>query len=124
MKSAETPEVETRDPNSQAEVQPASSSTGDRAGSGPQPRSSVPADALWAPTLSEWIVKTRQWFDGLPSGGKVLVLVLGAIVGFSTLRTVLQLITSIVSLAVLVVVFYGVYKLFMVADRENSSHSP
>jgi hypothetical protein len=51
-----------------------------------------------------------NWFNSLPSAGKVAVVVVAAFVGFSLLRTVFQLVASLISLAILGVILYLVYK--------------
>ena len=58
------------------------------------------------------------WFNSLPSAGKVAVVALAAILGFSLLRSVLQLVASLISLAILGVLLYLVYK-FFVAPRSS-----
>lgn len=57
--------------------------------------------------------KITDWFKGLPSTAKVIVIVVAALVGFSLLRTVFQLVASLFSLAVLGVLLYLVYKFWI-----------
>jgi len=57
--------------------------------------------------------KITDWFNGLPSTAKVIVIVVAALVGFSLLRTVFQLVASLFSLAVLGVLLYLVYKFWI-----------
>jgi hypothetical protein len=52
-------------------------------------------------------------FNSLPSAGKVAVVIIAAIVGFSVLRSVLQLVAALISLAILGVILYLVYKFFV-----------
>ncbi len=59
-----------------------------------------------------------NWFNSLPSAGKVAVVAIAAILGFSLLRSVLQLVASLISLAILGVLLYLVYK-FFVAPRSS-----
>jgi type IV secretory pathway VirB2 component (pilin) len=54
-----------------------------------------------------------NWFNKLPSAGKVAVVIIAAVVGFSLLRSVLQLVASLISLAILGVILYWVYKFFV-----------
>jgi len=59
-----------------------------------------------------------NWFNSLPSAGKVAVVAIAAILGFSLLRSVLQLVASLISLTILGVLLYLVYK-FFVAPRSS-----
>ncbi|MEC4984903.1 MAG: hypothetical protein SAJ37_04190 [Oscillatoria sp. PMC 1068.18] len=63
--------------------------------------------------FSDAIAKLQNWFASLPTAGKVAVVAIAAIVGFSLLRTVLQLVASLISLAILGVVLYLLYKFFI-----------
>ncbi|MEO0947914.1 MAG: hypothetical protein AAFY11_07185 [Cyanobacteria bacterium J06641_5] len=71
------------------------------------------------PTAEEfdrWLQQVRGWFFELPSVGRVAVLALAIVLGFSLLRTVLEVVTSLVSLALLLLVAYVVYKIFIAGD--------
>jgi uncharacterized membrane protein len=57
--------------------------------------------------------QVATWFNRLPSTGKVAVVIIAAIVGFSLLRSVLQLVASLISLAILGGILYLVYKFFV-----------
>lgn len=57
--------------------------------------------------------QVATWFDRLPSAGKVAVVIIAVIVGFSLLRSVLQLVASLISLAILGGILYLVYKFFV-----------
>jgi uncharacterized membrane protein YcjF (UPF0283 family) len=57
--------------------------------------------------------QVTNWFNSLPSAGKVAVAAIAALIGFSILRTVLQLVASLFSLALLGVILYLVYKFFV-----------
>lgn len=59
------------------------------------------------------LTQVTQWFESLPSPGKVAVVIISALVGFSILRNVLQLVASVLSLAILGVILYLVYKFFV-----------
>lgn len=70
---------------------------------------------LAQPLQSEKSVLSQvaHWFERLPSAGKVAVVIVSALVGFSILRNVLQLVASVFSLAILGVILYLVYKFFV-----------
>lgn len=53
------------------------------------------------------------WFNSLPTVGKVIVVIVGGSFGLSLLKTVFQLITSLISLALLGIILYVVYKFFI-----------
>ena len=57
--------------------------------------------------------KVANWFNSLPSFGKVAVVIIAVLIGFSILRTVLQLVASLISLALIGVILYLVYKFFV-----------
>jgi hypothetical protein len=54
-----------------------------------------------------------NWFNSLPNVGKVAVAVIAALVGLSLLKSVFQLVASIISLTILGVILYLVYKFFV-----------
>lgn len=59
------------------------------------------------------------WFNSLPSLGKVVVVIVGLSVSISLLSSVLQLVASLISLAILCVILYGVYKFFVTPQSPN-----
>src|ERR687886_1885739 len=54
-----------------------------------------------------------NWFNSLPTPGKVTVVAIAAIVGVSLFLSVLQLVASLISLAILGVILYLVNKFFV-----------
>jgi hypothetical protein len=63
--------------------------------------------------------QVANWFNRLPSGGKVAVGIVAAVVGFAILRSVLQLVASLISLAILGVILYLVYKFFVTSKSSK-----
>lgn len=57
-------------------------------------------------------------FNELPTPGKAIAVVIAIGIAFSLLRTVLQLVTALISLAILGVVVYFAYK-FFIAPKSN-----
>jgi hypothetical protein len=57
--------------------------------------------------------QVTNWFNNLPSPGKVAVVVVTVLISFSVLRSVLQLVASLISLAILGAIVYLVYKFFV-----------
>ena len=62
--------------------------------------------------LEGWFRAIQSWFNNLPTPGRVAVLVVAFIFGLSLLNTVLQIVTSLISLAILGFVLYFLYKFF------------
>lgn len=63
--------------------------------------------------------KIKDWYNTLPTPGKAAVVVGGLIFGVSILNTVLQLVTSILSVAILGIVVYVLYK-YLIANQSSS----
>lgn len=63
--------------------------------------------------MKQGLNQIRTWFQGLPTVGKVMVVVVGGSLGLSLFKTVFQLITSLISLAILGIILYMVYKFFI-----------
>lgn len=69
--------------------------------------------------MGEIWLQVRNWFDRLPSAGKIAVVAIAAIIGLSLLRTVFQLVASLITLAVLAVVLYFIYKFFIASQSSQ-----
>ena len=63
--------------------------------------------------LQTKLSQVQIWFNNLPRGGQVIVGLVAIVVGFSLLNTVLQVVTSLLSIAILAVLLYGLYKFFI-----------
>ncbi len=63
--------------------------------------------------------KTKDWFDRLPKGGKILAASGAAFLALILLKSILQLISALFSLVALGAVIYGVYR-FVIAASEPS----
>jgi hypothetical protein len=61
-------------------------------------------------TFGSIFTSVKNWFFTLPTGGKVIVGVLGLMMAFSLLRTVLSLVQLAFSLAILAGIFYLVFQ--------------
>jgi hypothetical protein len=64
-------------------------------------------------TLENTLRQLGEWFKGLPAVGRVAVAVVGAIALFSLLNSVLRLVASVLSIAILGVILYLLYKFVM-----------
>jgi hypothetical protein len=66
--------------------------------------------------LTEVLTMVTQWFNQLPSLGKIIVAVAGVMMTLSLLSTVLKLVTALISLSILGVFLYITYRL-LIASR-------
>lgn len=63
--------------------------------------------------------QVQRWFQGLPLIGKVIVVAIGIGVSLSLLKTVFQLLTSVLTLAIIGGLGYVGYKVF-IANKNSS----
>lgn len=63
--------------------------------------------------LENVFTRLQVWYQTLPTPAKVAVAIGGVFLVLSLLNTVLKLVTSLISLAILAVILYGVYRLVM-----------
>ncbi len=63
--------------------------------------------------------RVTLWFNSLPTVGKAVVVIVGLSLGMSLLGSLLQLVASLISLAILGVILYGVYKFFFTPQSPN-----
>lgn len=59
------------------------------------------------------VTQVSDWFNRLSSAGKAAVVAIGALIGFSVLKSLLQLVATLFSLALFGVILYLVYKFFV-----------
>jgi Flp pilus assembly protein TadB len=57
--------------------------------------------------------QAKTWFNGLNPVGKSIVVVMGISLGFTVVNSLLQLVGSLISLAILGGILYLVYKFFL-----------
>lgn len=70
-------------------------------------------------TFPQILERVTNWYDGLPNVGKVAVAIVAAIAGFSLLKSVLQLMASLFSLAILGGILYLVYRFVVVPQSSK-----
>jgi hypothetical protein len=61
------------------------------------------------------------WFDRIPSSGKLLAVVGGGLLSLSLIKTVFQLITSLITLSVFGVGLYLVYRFWILPKNNEES---
>lgn len=66
------------------------------------------------------IEQMLNWFDRLPTVGKIAVGLGAAFVGLSVFRLFFQLLTALIGLAFLSLVVYVLYRVFVVSDSNSS----
>ncbi|MDY6784425.1 MAG: hypothetical protein SW833_18060 [Cyanobacteriota bacterium] len=62
----------------------------------------------------------KQWFEGLPTAGRAIAVLAAVALGFSLLKTVLQLVSAVFGIAFFGLILYGAYK-FLIAPNSSSS---
>lgn len=64
------------------------------------------------------ITLVKNWFNQLPQIGKILVVLVAAFAGLSLLTSVLRLVSALITLAIVGVIVYLVYKVFFSSSTE------
>jgi hypothetical protein len=67
----------------------------------------------------EKVTTTQNWFEQIPASGKLAVMVGTAVIGLMLLKTVFQLVTSLITLGVVGVGLWFAYKL-VIAPKNDS----
>ena len=76
-----------------------------------------PLQAMTDPARYQNLIdRLLPWFNNLSQPGKVAVAVVGAVVAFVVLRSVLQLVAAVASLAILGMILYLAYR-FLIAPK-------
>jgi hypothetical protein len=112
MTSSQNPDMDDRSPEVEIEVDP--------------PESNDPTDLFnmdyhstnWQSTLQDSYDRVVIWFNSIPSSGKLLVLAVGGLLGLTLLKTFLQLLSSLITLLILGIIFYLIYR-FWIAPKSN-----
>lgn len=87
----------------------------------PEVKFSVPAPLKAITDSAQYqnlIDRLLPWFSNLSKSSKVIVAVVGALVAFVVLRSVLQLVAAAASLAILGIILYLVYR-FLIAPKST-----
>jgi hypothetical protein len=58
------------------------------------------------------------WFNGIPSSGKLLAIAGGGLLSLTLIKTVFQLITSLITLSIFGVVLYLIYRFWILPKSE------
>jgi hypothetical protein len=84
----------------------------------PEILSNLDGELFEAQAWQEKMTQTKNWFDQMPSSGKIAVAVGLAVVGLMLLKTVFQLVTSLMTLGVVAVVLWFGYRYFISPKQE------
>ncbi|MBD2578303.1 hypothetical protein [Oscillatoria sp. FACHB-1406] len=77
-------------------------------------------DAETGKSLPPLGLQVRSWFANLPQGGKAIAIVVCVLVAVSLLKTVLQLVSALASLAIAGILLFAVYKLLIAPQSSQS----
>lgn len=59
------------------------------------------------------------WFDRIPASAKLLTMAAGGLLSLTLIKTVFQLITSLITLSILGVILYVVYRIWIAPQQEK-----
>jgi len=62
----------------------------------------------------------RVWFNGIPASGKLLAIAGGGLLSLTLIKTVFQLVTSLITLSVFGVILYLVYRFWILPKNSES----
>lgn len=65
------------------------------------------------PDLERAASQLKEWFNRLPIAARAVVAIFAVMVAFSLLNTVLQVVASLISTAILAAILYLLYRAFM-----------
>jgi hypothetical protein len=84
----------------------------------PEILSNLDGELFEVQAWQEKLTQTKSWFEQMPSSGKIAVAVGLAIGGLMLLKTVFQLVTSLMTLGVVAVVLWFGYRYFISPKKE------
>lgn len=112
MTSPQDPDMEEQPPELEIEVEPPD------AAESPDLLNLDLDPSSWQATFKDSCDRIAIWFNAIPSSGKLLVIAGGGLLGLTLLKTFLQLVTSLITLLVLGIIFYLVYR-FWIAPKSG-----
>jgi hypothetical protein len=80
----------------------------------------VDAPSFGIDALQQGYRQFMAWFDRIPSSGKLVAVVGGGLLSLTLIKTVFQLITSLITLSVFGVILYLVYRFWILPKNEES----
>ena len=71
--------------------------------------------------VSQWVQIFQQWYEKLPSAAKIAVAIGIVFFSLSLLTKVLHLVASIISVTILGIILYGLYRFFLKPSSSSES---
>ena len=71
--------------------------------------------------VSQWVQIFQQWYEKLPGAAKIAVAIGIVFFSLSLLTKVLHLVASIISVTILGIVLYGLYRVFLKPSSSSES---
>ncbi|PZV23624.1 MAG: hypothetical protein DCF12_18670 [Snowella sp.] len=71
--------------------------------------------------VSQWLQVFKQWYGKLPGAAKIAVAIGVIFFSLSLLTKVLHLVASIISVTILAIILYGLYRFFLKSDASPKS---
>jgi hypothetical protein len=71
--------------------------------------------------VSQWLQVFKQWYEKLPGAAKIAVAIGIVFFSLSLLTKVLHLVASIISVTILGIVLYGLYRFFLKPNSSSES---
>jgi len=112
MTTPEPQDWQSRVQNLKIEIERATS------GSDPLKQIDVDASSFGMDALQRGYQQFRNWFNGIPSSGKLLAIAGGGLLSLTLIKTVFQLISSLITLSVFGTILYLVYR-FWILPKSN-----
>ena len=69
--------------------------------------------------LRQGYQQLMDWFSGIPSSGKLLAIAGGGFLSLSLMKTVYQLVSSLISLSILGIILYLVYRFWVMPKSSD-----
>jgi hypothetical protein len=89
---------------------------------GSEPLNQIDVDypVIGLETLQSSYQQAVAWFNGIPASGKLLAIAGGGLLSLTLIKTVFQLITSLITLSVFGVILYLVYRFWILPKNSES----
>ncbi len=71
--------------------------------------------------VSQWLQVFKQWYGKLPGAAKIAVAIGVIFFSLSLLTKVLHLVASIISVTILAIILYGLYRVFLKSNSSQES---
>ena len=78
----------------------------------------VDATGFGSETLQHGYQQLSSWFQGIPASGKVCAIAVGGLLSLTLIKTVFQLVSSLITLSVFGVILYLIYR-FWIAPKST-----